>query len=179
MSLILSRFRNLYGAGPAHLLLVLSSAALAAYAISLLGVSTLWDPAVWWQSILVWFVGAVVAHDLLLFPAYALADRLLQRGPGRRNRGTRASRPSVSSLNYVRVPLLAVGLLFLLFFPGIIAQGADSYQRATGQTQEPFLQRWLLLSAGIFAISALAHVGMLLLASRKPEPTAPSSDSVS
>jgi len=30
---------------------------------------------VWWQSILVWFLGAVVLHDLVLFPLYALADR--------------------------------------------------------------------------------------------------------
>ncbi|MGI9155440.1 MAG: hypothetical protein ACR2FG_02195, partial [Marmoricola sp.] len=36
-------------------------------------------------------------------------------------------------------------------------QGAASYHRATGQTQAPFLGRWLLLTAVIFAVSALTY----------------------
>ncbi|MGI8721185.1 MAG: hypothetical protein ACR2JG_03050 [Geodermatophilaceae bacterium] len=61
------------------------------------------------------------------------------------------------TVNYVRVPVLASGLLFLLFFPGITGQGASSYLAATGQTQEPFLTRWLLLTALGFGVSAITY----------------------
>ncbi|WP_193605843.1 hypothetical protein [Nocardioides dongkuii] len=159
------RFRARYGDGPLHLLVVLASLALAAYAALTLGVGALWDTEVWWHSILVWFVGAAIAHDAVLFPAYALADRLLVRavpGPGR-------SRPPVSALNHVRVPLLAAGLLLLLFFPGILEQGASSYRAATGQTQEPFLERWLLLSGLACTVSAVLYVARRLRAGRSRE----------
>jgi hypothetical protein len=48
-------------------------------------------------------------------------------------------------------------LTFLVFLPGIIRQGAGTYLAATGQTQEPFLGRWLLLTAVLFAISAVGY----------------------
>ncbi|MGH3423971.1 MAG: hypothetical protein ACRDO8_04530 [Nocardioidaceae bacterium] len=159
-----ARVRELYGAGPLHLLAMLASLALAGYVVSVLGPSALWDPDVWWQSIAVWFLGAVVAHDLVLFPLYALADRsyagtvrLLRRLLRRRRRSRRTAGPRVSALNYVRVPVLASALLLLLFFPGIVEQGANSYVAATGQTQEPFLRRWLLLTGSFFAAAAVAY----------------------
>ncbi len=158
------RFRSWYGAGPLHLLGTLAALALTAYTLSVVGLSALWNPEVWWQSILVWFLGAIIAHDLVLFPLYALADRLTQRAVHANS--TSEPRRAVSTLNYLRIPVIAVALLFLLFFPGILQQGADSYQAATGQTQEPFLERWLLLSAVIFALSAAAYTVRLISASR-------------
>jgi len=74
----------------------------------------------------------------------------------------------VSVVNYLRVPVLASGLLFLVFFPGIITQGASTYLAATGQTQAPILGRWLLFTAIAFALSALAYTTHLGLAHRKP-----------
>jgi len=44
-----------------------------------------------------------------------------------------------------------------LFLPGIIRQGQKTYLAATGQTQEPFLVRWLLLTALFFATSAITY----------------------
>lgn len=164
MNTRLARFHGMYGAGPLHLLGVLASLALAGYVVSVLGVSALWDPDVWWQSILVWFLGAVVVHDLVLFPVYALADRTI--GGFLCRRDGRRPHPRVVPLNYVRVPVLAVGLLFLLFFPGVVEQGASTYLDATGQTQEPFLRRWLLLSAAIFILSATVYAIRLWLAKR-------------
>lgn len=161
-------FRGFYGGHPVHLLGVLASFALVGYVIAVLGPSALWNTSVWWQSILVWFLGAVVLHDLVLFPLYALADRthttwlrLLRgrRGPHRH--------PRVPATNYVRLPVMASGLLFLLFFPGIIEQGKGSYLRATGQTQAPFLHRWLFAVAVIFAVSALSYAARLAIASRR------------
>ena len=67
----------------------------------------------------------------------------------------------------------AVALLFLIFFPGILQQGAATYADATGQTQDPFLERWLLLSAGIFTFSAVAYAVRLLAASRSRTSSAP------
>jgi hypothetical protein len=51
------------------------------------------------------------------------------------------------------VPALAAGLLFLVYLPGILRQGRETYAAATGQDQQPFLARWLLLSAALFLAS--------------------------
>jgi hypothetical protein len=157
MTATLQRFRRFYGAHPLHLLTLVASFALVGYAISLLGVHSLWNDRVWWQSIIVWFLGAILLHDLVLFPFYALADRSLGAGwravTGRAPQATSAVPPR----NYLRLPAMASGLLLLLFFPGIIQQGSASYLRATGLTQEPYLGRWLILTGAFFAISAIAY----------------------
>jgi hypothetical protein len=151
------RARRLYGAHPLHLLILVASFAMVGYVISLLGVHSLWNERVWWQSIIVWFLGAIVLHDLVLFPFYALSDRSLGAGwravTGRAPQAT----PAVPPRNYLRIPVMASGLLFLLFFPGIIRQGSASYHRATGLTQQPFLGRWLLLTGAFFGVSAIAY----------------------
>lgn len=135
-----------YGAHPLHLLTMTAGFALFGYILVTVKPLTLWNPHSWWQSIAVWFVAAVVAHDLLLFPVYALADRLLG-----------ARRPRAAARNYLRVPALGSALTLLVFLPGIIQQGGATYLAATGQTQEPFLGRWLLLTAVMFATSAVVY----------------------
>ena len=163
------RARRRYGAHPLHLLTLLASFALVGYVVSLLGVHSLWNDRVWWQSIIVWFLGAIVLHDLVLFPFYALADRSFTgalaavRG---RWQGPAPWMPRVSPLNYVRVPTLAAGLSLLLFFPGIIEQGQFTYVAATGQNQQPFFGRWLLLVAALYGFSALAYAARLAVARR-------------
>jgi hypothetical protein len=154
---MLSHFRKFYGANPLHLLALLASFALLGYVISVVGPVTLWNPVVWWQSILVWFLGAVVLHDLVLFPLYALADRSLTAGLRAMASRRESRRLKVPVVNYLRIPALTSGLLFLVFFPGIIEQGTDTYLAATGQTQDPFLGRWLLAVAVIFGLSAVAY----------------------
>lgn len=140
--------RRFYGAHPAHLLSLLACFAVAGYAVLL----TSSYPML--PRIATWFGAAVVAHDLVLFPAYALADRSLH-GLLRRVR-----RPQlvVSPLNYIRVPVLAAALLLLVFLPGIIEQGHGVYVAATGHTRQPFLGRWLLATAALFATSAACYV---------------------
>ncbi|MGH9097125.1 MAG: hypothetical protein ACRDWB_06845 [Acidimicrobiales bacterium] len=149
--------KRFYGSNPLHLLALLGSFALVGYIIAVVGPKTLWDSRVWWQSILVWFVGSIVAHDLVLFPLYAIADRSLAAGCRAVTGRFQPSRAKVSPVNYIRAPVLGTGLLFLLFFPGIIRQGKDSYLVATGQTQQPFLDRWLLITAVMFGASAIAY----------------------
>jgi hypothetical protein len=143
-------FRRIYGAQPLHLLILVAGFALAAYVLITIGPQALWNRHTWWQSIAVWFAAAVIVHDLVLFPVYALLDRFASAATAR----VRLNPPL---LNYLRIPALGAGLTFLVFLPGIIRQGAGTYLAATGQTQEPFLGRWLLLTAAMFAISAVVY----------------------
>jgi hypothetical protein len=157
-----TRFSAIYGSHPLHLLTMTSGFALLGYIVATFKPAILWNPGTWWQSIAVWFAAAVIAHDLLLFPLYALADRVLS---SRANR--RLGRPKVLGRNYIRVPALGAGLTLLIFLPGIIQQGGGTYEAATGQTQQPFLGRWLLLTAAMFAISAVVYATRLAVARRQ------------
>ena len=162
MRTALDRFRAVYGSNPLHLLTLIAGFALFGYILATIKPSTLWNPNTWWQSILVWFAAAIVAHDLVLFPVYSLIDRILVAGSRLRPR----VEASVPVLNYVRIPAMGAALTLLVFLPGIIQQGAPTYAAATGQTQEPFLGRWLLLTAAMFAISAVVY-GIRLAAARR------------
>jgi len=155
MRTLLARFRDLYGSHPLHLLMILAGFALAGYILTIFKPVTLWNPQVWWQSIAVWFAAAIVFHDLVLFPVYALADRLVAIAAERRRQ--RGREPLVPALNYLRIPALASSLMLLVFLPDIIKQGASTYLAATGQTQQPFLGRWLLLTGAMFATSAILY----------------------
>jgi hypothetical protein len=138
------RFRNVYGAHPLHLLILLASFALAGYAVFQIRS----DPKL--LTMALWFAAAVIGHDLILFPLYTAADHTLHHVLGDDTRRVRL-------VNHIRIPALASGLLLLLFLPGIIRQGQKTYLAATGQTQEPFLVRWLLLTALFFATSAITY----------------------
>ncbi|RXS72666.1 hypothetical protein EST92_23085 [Streptomyces sp. TM32] len=140
------RRRLRYGEGPLHLLLMLASFALTGYA----GLRLLAGGQ--WPLVLVWFVGAALLHDLVLLPLYASADRALARrtaqGPRHRAR-----------TGYVRVPAAVSGMLLLVWFPLIAGSwdpgAAAHYEAGTGLPGGVFLARWLLLTAGLCALSAL------------------------
>jgi hypothetical protein len=148
-----------YGANPLHLLALLASFAVAGYAVAHLShESTFW-------RIVSWFLAAVVGHDLVLFPLYALADGSLRQAL-RALWPRRGAVSRVPPLNYIRVPVLGAALLLLVFLPGIVQQGQSTYHAATGQTQQPYLDRWLLLTAAMFTISAVAYAVRLRRAGR-------------
>ncbi len=159
-------FVRFYGAHPLHLLTMGFALALLGYVVYVAGISTFWNRDVWWQSIAVWLAGAVVVHDLLLFPVYAIADRSVRTGLDALRGRTPRLAPPVSPLNYVRVPALGTALTFVLFFPGIIGQGSEAFSAATGLTQDPYLGRWLALTACLFGVSALAYAARLSLLRR-------------
>ncbi|CCQ13736.1 putative uncharacterized protein [Rhodococcus sp. AW25M09] len=142
-------FTKIYGGHPLHAVGLLLSFALVGYVVAIAGPQTLWNRDVWWQSIIVWFLGSVLLHDAVLYPLYSLLDRLITGIPRRRF--------AVSPVNFVRVPALGAALTFLMFFPGILSQGAESYRAATGLTQDPFLGRWLILTTALFTVSAAAY----------------------
>ena len=125
MHTALDRFRAVYGSNPLHLLTLIAGFALLGYVLVTITPSALWNPNTWWQSILVWFAAAIIAHDLLLFPVYAMLDRILVAG----NRITTARATSVPVLNYVRIPAMGAALTLLVFLPGIIQQGRTCVRR--------------------------------------------------
>ena len=120
---LIRRVKGHYGAHPLHLLTLLACFAFVGYVISVMGPKQLWNSRVWWQSILVWFLGAIVLNDLVLFPFYALADRSLHAGWRAVTGHLPDRKPRVPIINYLRIPALGSGLLFAMFFPGIIEQG--------------------------------------------------------
>ena len=129
-----------YGAGPLHVLLHVAVFA------TVLWVATSVVDARGAFNILLWFLAALVVHDLLLLPFYSAIDRVARRGmPGPR-------------VNFVRVPALLSALLLLLFFPPILGRNDDSFSRVAGLEPEGYLERWLLLSAALFAVAALLYV---------------------
>ncbi|GLF98480.1 hypothetical protein [Streptomyces yaizuensis] len=171
----MSAFRDRYGASPLHLLLVLASFALTLYA----GVRLLRGDTV---GVLVWFVGAALIHDLLLLPAYSVTDRAARRlcrpRPGRpvpKHRGSGAPPPDTApvrhglSVNHLRVPAFLSGLLLLVWWP-LILRRVPHYTAVTGLPADVFLGRWLLITAGLFAVSALCLLLRMRRSGRSVQP---------
>ncbi|MFJ8310354.1 MULTISPECIES: hypothetical protein [unclassified Streptomyces] len=140
--------RERYGASPLHLLLVLCSFALTLYA----GLRLLKGDA---AAVAVWFVGSALLHDLLLVPLYVATDRIAQLLlGGRRPAAAGPGRTRTPRVNYIRVPAFVSLLLLLVWYPLVLHRVPD-YQLATGLTPDVFLGRWLLITAVLFAASAL------------------------
>src|SRR5215831_4819239 len=127
------RLLRWYGANPLHLLALLGCFALAGYAAAQLVPSR---PL----GVAVWFLGAVVVHDLLLVPLYSLADRsataaIRHRAP---------PLPAIGWINYLRVPAALSALLLLTARrpaspsgrqpapPGAVGPGGDTGHSAAG-----------------------------------------------
>jgi hypothetical protein len=135
-----SRLRARYGAGPAHLLVLVASFAIAGAAV----VGWVQRPRDL-EGVLIWFAAAVALHDFVLLPLYSLLDRI-----------TIAHLP-VRSAAYVRVPAIISGLLMLVLFPTILGFGAHRAQAASGIAEHGYFLRWLLLTAALFLASAIAY----------------------
>ncbi|MCW2606772.1 MAG: Lipoprotein [Frankiales bacterium] len=133
-------WRALYGASAVHLLAVLACLALAGVAV----VELAQGPAA--LKIALWSGGAVLLHDLALYPLYTALDRGAGRVLGR------------TAVNFVRVPALLSGLLLLLFWPVVTQHSEGSYSFASGLDQDVFLGRYLAVTAVLFAASGLLYV---------------------
>lgn len=151
-------FRRHYGAGPLHLAGLLVCFAVAAYAVTrVFGVSG-------WKGILLWFVVCLVGHDLIGWPIYTAADRILirtqQRHPGRRE-------SLVPWINHVRVPVVISGILLAMFFPLIFRLSQSRYKDYTGFNENVYLANWLVVTALLFAISSIIYLVRLGLSRRR------------
>jgi hypothetical protein len=134
--------RSRYGEGPLHLLAVVASFAIVAYAFG----EIVERPGA--LSFVVWFGGAVIAHDLIAFPLYSLFGLVAGRTAGDHTR---------AAINYVRVPALLSAFAFVVWFPFILGLSGEEYEAASGLSADPFLGRWLLLTAALFAGSGVAY----------------------
>jgi hypothetical protein len=136
-------FKRWYGANPLHLLAMLGCFALAWYA----GAGLLHAKPV---GVVVWFAGAVVGHDLILMPLYALADKSVMTVF--RHRPPKL--PTVPWINYLRVPVVLSGILLLIWFP-LIFRIPSHFPRTTDLSLDPYLGHWLLVTGALFLLSAV------------------------
>ncbi|WP_433443193.1 hypothetical protein [Nonomuraea sp. CA-141351] len=144
----MKRLAGVYGAPLWHLLVLVACFVVAGY------VATRVVAAGIWMGFVVWFVGAIILHDLVLFPVYSVADgatRALLPRVARRRRT-----PAV--INYLRVPAALSGLLLLVWFPLILRGAEQNYRWASGLSTAPYLARWLLITLVLFGVSGLLYV---------------------
>jgi hypothetical protein len=132
-------FAARYGASPMHLLLHV--AVFAAFAWVATSVADAREAT----NIVLWFVAAIVVHDLVLLPFYSAIDRVARRAaPG-------------SAANYVRIPVGLSALLLLLFSGEILGRNEDTFARVAGVAPQGYVERWLLVTAVLFAVSAVLY----------------------
>jgi hypothetical protein len=168
---MLGRIRRWYGAHPLHLLALLAAFALAGYAAQAV------VAAGQWQLVALWFVAAIVGHDLLLFPLYSLADLSLRRlvrlragsVPDALSRAATAPPPVI---NHLRVPAGLSLLLLLVWFPLIARLSSSHYHQASGLSTAPYLWRWLAVTGVTFLASAVSYALRLRHAAVKGSPPA-------
>jgi hypothetical protein len=136
---------RLLTAGALQLLIHAAAFAVAAYALAQIvrGGSVV--------NFIAWFAGAAVLHDLVLLPLYSLLDRLPRVG-----RGPRAA-ARVALTNHVRAPALISGVLLLVYFPLILGLSGRNYYAASAHHLHAYARNWLLISAALFAGSALLY----------------------
>jgi hypothetical protein len=97
------------------------------------------------SNVVLWLVGAVILHDLVLLPSYSALDRV-------------ARTASRGAINYVRVPAGLSLLMLLVFWGTIRGKGEGAFRRVSGLTYEGYFARWLLVTAALFAISGALYL---------------------
>jgi len=150
-----SRLLRWYGASPLHLLTLLACFGLAGYAASQLLSS---HPV----AVAVWFLGAVIGHDLVLMPLYSVADRSVLEV-------VRHREPELAPgpwINYLRVPAALSGLLLLVWFP-LILRLPSPYHASTALSADPYVWHWLAVTGALFLLSAVAFAVRLRREARR------------
>ena len=142
-----TRFRYEYGASPVHLLVALTSFVVSAWALAQV-LDVLSTP----NRFLLWFLGAIVLHDLLFLPLYSL---LGLGAAGALTRGDHPSRLRIAALNHLRIPVMLSGLMLLVWYPLVLSKAAAGFENTTGMSTDVYMERWLLLTAVLLVGSAL------------------------
>jgi hypothetical protein len=144
------RVRRFYGARPLHLL-----ATIVSFAIVAAGVAGCFQAGSDPRGILLWALGCGVVFEGILIPLAWLLDRIAlgSRTP------ERSARPRLGPRNraYLRVPALLSALLLIVSAPLIFEADTPDFEAITGTIPPAYLARWLLATAAMFVISALAY----------------------
>ena len=157
------RFVQAYGANPLHLLALLASFAVAAYAV----VELIATDRVW---VVLWFVGPRWGTTWCCCRwMRSWTRRRCDRGHGagaivdtapvrswRLGCASDVALPAVPWINYLRAPVLLSGTLLLVYFPSIL-QLSDEYPRYSALSSGNYLETWLLVTAALFVLSAVAY----------------------
>jgi hypothetical protein len=157
---MIATLRRRYGASPLHLIGHLLALAIAVYAVG----RVLHPRYSRGLNYLVWLLAGAVVHDFVFAPALALADRLVRALPRR-------------AVNHVRFPAVVSGAMLLVYWPLILVRADGNYVRATGRHVEGFATRWLLITAALFAASAIVYAARAAgrgRAARRPRASAAS-----
>ncbi len=157
---MISLSKRVYGESPLHLLGQLAAFAIALYAFVQVTKVGSTDT----KSLLVWFLVGALLHDLLFVPIYLVLDVVARRGI--RDHAQRR----VRAVNHVRFPVAISGVMFLTLFPLIVGRGEPNYVSGAGLQPPDYLGRWLLVTAVVFAVSALAYAVRLRLAAKRHTP---------
>lgn len=142
------RFGAIYGARPLHLIATIASLLFCGYAL----VRLTQIPGGW--KVLIWLVLAALLHDLVGLPLYTALNRLAE---GAADAASDDRERANAALNHVRIPAGLSLLLLLVYFPLILRVDPDRYAGTTGLSVDPFLGRWLLISAALFVISGVLY----------------------
>lgn len=150
---MISVWKRVYGESPLHLLGQLVAFAIAAYAFTqIIDVASTDN-----LSLLLWFVAGALLHDLLFVPIYLILDLVARLGL--QDHALRR----VRVINHIRFPMAISGTTFILFFPLLFGRGADTFERVAGVQRPDHFARWLLITAVVFAVSALVYAVRLRL----------------
>jgi hypothetical protein len=153
-----NRFRVFYGAQPLHLL-----AAIISFALVVAGFVGWLTPGSDARGILLWLIGCLLGTQLVLLPLAWLLDRIAFGV----DRGHRSSQAHASTA-FVRVPALLSALLLLVFAPLIFRADTATFEASTGTSPAPYLDRWLIATGCMFAISAVVYAVTLARSRRSP-----------
>lgn len=142
--------RRVYGAGPGHLVAHVAALGLAGWSIlEIAGVGGA-------TTILLSFIGAVIAHDALVLPLYSAADRGARGVAAVLDRGGSA-RVRVRVINHLRVPFVPSAVTLLVFAPLIFGRGDQALERVSEMDPSGYGLRWVLLTVALFAGSAIVY----------------------
>jgi hypothetical protein len=154
-----SGFRRRYGASPLHLLAHLVGFAIAAIALD--RIFSGGDV----KELLLWYLGFVIAHDLVFVPAYTGLDRLFRATLARLPRPARAGPPVI---NHVRAPVVISALLLISYFPLISGRNDGWFIDLSGHELRHYLRNWLLITAVLFLGSGLIYAARSVRARARP-----------
>lgn len=168
----MSVLRRHYGAGPLHLAGHLLLIALVAYLLSTLFEARFAPEPL---NLVLWLLGGAVLHDAVILPAYSALNIAVAQLLGARQAAGDSSTPPTSRdlqrpvaiLPHLRTPAVVSAVLLAVFFPRILNQQPQNFERALGYAPPDYLERWLLVTAGAFALSALIFAARSVRARRQ------------
>jgi hypothetical protein len=146
----MTRIRRFYGAQPLHLL-----ATIVSFTIVAAGVAGWFQAGSDPRGILLWVLASGVAFEWILLPLAWLLDRIALGS--RAGDGSTWPRLGPRNRAYVRVPTLLSALLLIVSAPLIFRADTADFEATTGLAPPDYLARWLLATAAMFVISALAY----------------------